>query len=319
MKHVKLYENFDETFNSKVDMKKLEQKLKRLKAANPGKRVSYTFSDQGSGGVVYMIDGKMIKEGLNEQLFIVMNQTDGTPASPEVMSDADADKFIQEFPKRFKAQGYYLTNRRERIDPLDVRLEKVPVDDEDIYGEYEAIENITMRGFIGNFKIKRGETITIDAGKLPKNYKVRLPNRGITEIATSVIQDLVAAGRLEWTGDLDEHIRAGDDFPIGKTVELTDEQITELKALMADYVEKHGEPFKREYKNVNATTGSYFGEYYKITPEWEAFLKKVGVTQDMDFGFDEKAYRDTYQVRFKSKYPGKGPDTYGYVENMAIG
>lgn len=148
-----------------------------------------------------------IKNGLNEQLFIVVNQTDGTPASPEVMSDAEADKFIHEFTKRFKAQGYYLTNKRERINPLDVRLEKVPVDDKDVYGEYEAVENITMRGFIGDFKVKRGDTITIDEGKMPKKYKVKLPNGGITEISTSVIQDLVAAGRLEFTGDLEEHVK----------------------------------------------------------------------------------------------------------------
>lgn len=154
---------------------------------------------------------------LNEDVYIVMNRTDGFSASPDVMTSDEADKFIKEFPLRFKAQGYYLTKNRERIDPMDVELEKVPVEGEDPeFGtKYEAMENITMRGFIGNFKLQSGEVITIEEGRMPKNYKVKMPNGSITEISHSNIQDLIALGRLqpideEIDEDIDESENAND-------------------------------------------------------------------------------------------------------------
>jgi len=146
---------------------------------------------------------------INEEVYIVMNRTDGFSASPEVMTSEEADRFIAEFPKRYKGQGYYLTSNRERIDPLDVKLEKIPYEgDEPEFGtKYEAMENITMRGLIGGFKLQAGDVITIDEGKMPKNYKVKLPRGGITEISQSNIHDLIALGRLQ---PVDEDIEEAD-------------------------------------------------------------------------------------------------------------
>jgi hypothetical protein len=50
--------------------------------------------------------------------FIVMNDTDGIMASPDVFTNEEADQFIQDFPKRFERQGYYKTARGYRI-PYD--------------------------------------------------------------------------------------------------------------------------------------------------------------------------------------------------------
>ena len=58
-----------ESFNSKVDMEKVGEKLKRLKKDNPGKRISYDFI---SGGVIYKIDGKIVDESLNEDEDVVI-------------------------------------------------------------------------------------------------------------------------------------------------------------------------------------------------------------------------------------------------------
>ncbi len=62
-----------------------------------------------------------------EQLFIVFNKTDGFTASAQEFTEAEADKFITEFPLRYKTQGYYRTNRMEKIDPNDVILLKLPL------------------------------------------------------------------------------------------------------------------------------------------------------------------------------------------------
>jgi len=72
-----------------------------------------------------------------EQLYIVMNNTDGFSASPDPMNKKDAKKFIKDFPKRFEAQGYYRTGRGEKIDPKDVQLEMIEYtpDDEDDEGD----------------------------------------------------------------------------------------------------------------------------------------------------------------------------------------
>jgi hypothetical protein len=71
-----------------------------------------------------------------EKLFTVFNQTDGIPVSHGPVSEKRADEIIRTFPDRFKHQGYYLTGRRERIDPKDVVLVK---------HEYE--ENIEEDGY----------------------------------------------------------------------------------------------------------------------------------------------------------------------------
>lgn len=65
------------------------------------------------------------------ELYRVFNATDGIYASPDGMSDADADQFIHDFRRRFEEQGYYLDAQGQRLDPNQVILEKRPVDAED--------------------------------------------------------------------------------------------------------------------------------------------------------------------------------------------
>ena len=50
------------------------------------------------------------------------------------MTKKEAIQFIKDFPKRFKAQGYYRTSNREMIPPESVELEMIeytPDDEED--------------------------------------------------------------------------------------------------------------------------------------------------------------------------------------------
>jgi hypothetical protein len=56
----------------------------------------------------------------------VMNVTEGMLASPEVMTKKEADKFIKDFPGRFKNQGYYRTAKGYKLRPEDVVLECIP-------------------------------------------------------------------------------------------------------------------------------------------------------------------------------------------------
>lgn len=56
--------------------------------------------------------------------FRVWNETDGIHASPNSFpSRASAQKFIDEFRKRFKIQGYYAAADGTRIPPDQVELE----------------------------------------------------------------------------------------------------------------------------------------------------------------------------------------------------
>lgn len=56
--------------------------------------------------------------------YLVFNKTDGFFAHPETFgTKQEAQEFINEFPKRFERQGYYLTADRIRIDPSEVDLE----------------------------------------------------------------------------------------------------------------------------------------------------------------------------------------------------
>ena len=59
--------------------------------------------------------------------FQVFNHTDGVWASAMAMNKSEAEQFVQEFPKRFRRQGYYLTVAHARIAPRDVELEVVRV------------------------------------------------------------------------------------------------------------------------------------------------------------------------------------------------
>ena len=60
-----------------------------------------------------------------EARFLVYNVTDGVMAWPELMTLADARRFVQQFPDRFARQGYYLTASWQRISPDAVLLEIV--------------------------------------------------------------------------------------------------------------------------------------------------------------------------------------------------
>jgi hypothetical protein len=58
--------------------------------------------------------------------YIVLNVTDGITASPEEFTKAQAERFVKNFPKRFKIQGYYRNNRMEKMNPNDVVLKVIP-------------------------------------------------------------------------------------------------------------------------------------------------------------------------------------------------
>jgi hypothetical protein len=68
-----------------------------------------------------------------EKVYPVFNDTDGFFASHErFKTPADAQQFIDDFPKRYEQQGYYRTGDMRKIDPRDVKLRIVPLDrDED--------------------------------------------------------------------------------------------------------------------------------------------------------------------------------------------
>jgi len=57
----------------------------------------------------------------------VYNDTDGILASPDMMSLKQAEQFVQDFPNRFKSQGYYQTVEGLGIDPKDVMLSIIQV------------------------------------------------------------------------------------------------------------------------------------------------------------------------------------------------
>jgi hypothetical protein len=66
---------------------------------------------------------RLSAKGKRKTEYIVMNDTDGIVASPDTYkSKAEAQKFINNFPKRFDFQGYYFTSNMERINPKDVKL-----------------------------------------------------------------------------------------------------------------------------------------------------------------------------------------------------
>ena len=74
--------------------------------------------------------GKRLCEYLNaEKLdrWEVINVTDGIVASP-VISKTEAHSFIEEFPSKYKAQGFYLTSKGEKIKPQEIKLEMQPAE-----------------------------------------------------------------------------------------------------------------------------------------------------------------------------------------------
>ena len=67
----------------------------------------------------------------NERRFYVYNRTDEVLATPNILTIEQATKVIQAYPLRFKRQGYYLTNARERIAPERVVLALLDVESEE--------------------------------------------------------------------------------------------------------------------------------------------------------------------------------------------
>jgi len=62
--------------------------------------------------------------------YLVYNNTDGFIAHHESFgTKQEAQEFINEFPKRFERQGYYLTADRIKINPneVDLRIHEVEV------------------------------------------------------------------------------------------------------------------------------------------------------------------------------------------------
>ena len=61
-----------------------------------------------------------------ERVYEVFNETDGIPAAPERMTLAEAQSFVREFPKRFKAQGYYSSaSGRIPLDQMKLTINRV--------------------------------------------------------------------------------------------------------------------------------------------------------------------------------------------------
>ncbi len=59
----------------------------------------------------------------------VVNLTDGIIATP-IVSKSEAYSFIQNFPNKFKEQGYYVTASGEKIKPENIKLEIHPAESE---------------------------------------------------------------------------------------------------------------------------------------------------------------------------------------------
>jgi hypothetical protein len=62
--------------------------------------------------------------------YSVFNHTDGVWAWPFPMSREEAEGFVEDFPMRYERQGYYRTASGKRIQPGDVELELVRIDEE---------------------------------------------------------------------------------------------------------------------------------------------------------------------------------------------
>ena len=63
-----LYDKIDESLylNEKVDMEQLQFYLQYYKKKNPGKKVTYTFTTDSPKGYIILVNGKVLKESLNE-------------------------------------------------------------------------------------------------------------------------------------------------------------------------------------------------------------------------------------------------------------
>ena len=63
MKKVKLFEEF---ISEKVNMEELQFFLNYYKKKNPGKKVTYTFTSDSPKGYTILVNGKVLKESIDE-------------------------------------------------------------------------------------------------------------------------------------------------------------------------------------------------------------------------------------------------------------
>jgi hypothetical protein len=84
------------------------------------------------------IEDEYAKGGKVKGGYMVFNYTDNIYASPEVYrTQKEAKEFIKSFRKRFEKQGYYKTNRLERLNPEHIDLEVIPED----FSPFRKMEN----------------------------------------------------------------------------------------------------------------------------------------------------------------------------------
>ena len=82
--------------------------------------------------------------------FLVFNDTDGILVHPGPVTRCSAVRLIRQFRGRFREQGFYLTARRERVNPEEVQLSVVPADSEQACElEPEELEEGWKRCLIG--------------------------------------------------------------------------------------------------------------------------------------------------------------------------
>ncbi len=70
--------------------------------------------------------------------YLVFNVTDGILATPNLLTLAEAEAFVRDFPRGYKRRGYYLTRDQKRIAPNEVELRIVPASG---FGEVQNAAN----------------------------------------------------------------------------------------------------------------------------------------------------------------------------------
>jgi len=65
---------------------------------------------------------KKRKKYSTKKEWCVYNETDRVWAHPSLFTRKQAELFIERFPSRFGAQGYYLTSNLDKIKPEEVSL-----------------------------------------------------------------------------------------------------------------------------------------------------------------------------------------------------
>lgn len=126
----------------KVDMTELEFELKRLKAENPGKKVTYTFKQDSPKGYVFFIDKKLVKEGGDHEVSMANNSLesivkaamelkaklgDNEKDIPAWIQDhiTNAANFISQAADNYHEYGEEETPEEETEDSLTSIMEKM--------------------------------------------------------------------------------------------------------------------------------------------------------------------------------------------------